>query len=105
MSFAQHRAETGANYRALSDKFDVVSEVKVRIGRAELDIDRLGTKVDTKIAALEREIESKHGESQREIERVDTKVDTVTVRAAQISGGISLLGFALAMISWLWKGH
>jgi hypothetical protein len=61
--------------------------------------------VDTKIAALEREIESKHGESQREIERVDTKVDTVTVRAAQISGGISLLGFALAMISWLWKGH
>jgi len=91
-SFALHRADTNANYRALSDKFDVVSEVKVRIARAELDIDRLGTKVDSKHAILEREIE-----------RVDEKVDTVTTRAAQISGGISVLGFVLAAIPWPWK--
>jgi hypothetical protein len=58
-----------------------VSELKVRVERAETDINGIGTKLVT----------------------LDDKIDAVKTRVNIASGGLSVLAFLSSMIPWPWK--
>lgn len=87
--FSTYRKEQGDAILRLTNlvqsALGPVSEVKVRIDRAERDINELGQKTDSRF------------------EDVNDKIDTVTTRAAQASGGIGVLTFVGSMLPWLWK--
>lgn len=106
-SFDAHRKETADNYLRLSNQMQAtmgpVSEIKVRMERAEHDINALGAKRETDKRQLFERIEQLDLSTDKQMRELDAKVDDVKTQAARLSGGIGIIAFVLAMVPWPWK--
>ncbi len=95
-NFNQHRVENAEQMRVLSSQFQIalapISEIRVRMDRAERDIAGVASKNETAVKDL--------GDR---VDEIDDKVADVKQQAAKVAGGISVLALLASLIPWPWK--
>jgi predicted nucleic acid-binding Zn-ribbon protein len=95
-NFNQHRIENAEQMRVLSNQFQValapISEIRVRMERAERDIAGVALKNESSLRELTEQVDA-----------IDERVTEVRTQAAKLAGGISVLTLLASLIPWPWK--